>query len=59
MREPEESLREDIEGQKKKEEIQKTCKYCGKTFYSDNIQKEYCSPEHSENFRNEKKKKII
>lgn len=34
--------------------IEKICKCCKKPFYSDNIQKEYCSKEHKDEAYNEK-----
>lgn len=37
--------------------IEKICKYCGKTFYTDNMQKEYCSKEHKDQAYNEKRRK--
>lgn len=36
--------------------IEKICKYCEKPFYTDNIQKEYCSKEHRDQAYNEKRR---
>ena len=44
-------------GEGEKDLIQKTCKYCGKIFYTNNIQKEYCSKDHKDTAYNEKRRK--
>lgn len=53
--EPKESLRRNTE-QGEKEQIRKECKYCGKSFSTDNIQKEYCCKEHKDKAYNEKRR---
>jgi len=53
------AIKENPDSEPEKGQIQKICKYekCGKVFYTDNIQKEYCSKEHKDQAYNEKRKK--
>lgn len=51
------AIKESPDSEPEKGHIEKICKYCGKPFYTDNIQKEYCSKDHKDTAYNEKRKK--
>jgi hypothetical protein len=50
------TIKESPDTEPEKGHIEKICKYCGEPFYTDNIQKEYCSKDHKDKAYNEKRK---
>ena len=50
------AIKESPDTEPEKGHIEKICKYCGEPFYTDNIQKEYCSKDHKDKAYNEKRK---
>jgi DNA repair exonuclease SbcCD ATPase subunit len=51
------AIKESPDSEPEKGHIEKICKYCEKPFFTDNIQKEYCSKKHKDQAYNEKRKK--